>query len=144
MLLKMTADPPPAPPDLPEYVRDGLQARAPAELRAISRWVEALAEHKEATLGRELERPPDDEGDVTATHRYDAETLADQVDEADADFADATGTVYLYWIETHCNKANCSTCPHGPYPYIKYRVGDSVRTRYGKAVASALDVGPPG
>ena len=146
----MPADPPPPPPGLPAYVRDGLEARSPDELRAVASWAEALAEHEERGLERELERPPDEDGDVAATHRYGADEIEAAVGadgpgegEEDLEVADATGAVYLYWIETYCNKDGCSTCPHGPYPYIKYRVGDTVRTRYGKAVAAALDVDPP-
>lgn len=143
MLLKMADDVPTPPPDLPEYVRDGLEARSPEELRAVADWAESMAAHRERELAAELERPPDEDGTVAGTNRYEAADLADEVEESDLSLDDATGSVYLYWIRTHCNKSNCSSCPHGPYPYIKYRVGDAVRTRYGKTVADALGVGPP-
>lgn len=143
----MTEEVPPPPPGLPQYVRDGLEARSPEELRAIAEWADGLATHGEREMAAELERPPEESADVAGTHRYDADELADRVGE-DAgpdglDLDDADGTVFLYWIRTHCNKGNCSTCPHGPYPYLKYRVGDAVRTRYGKTVADALGVTPP-
>jgi hypothetical protein len=142
-LLKMSDDGPPAPPGLPEYVRDGLEARTPEQLRAVADWAESLAARKERVLEEALERPPEEDGEVAATHRYAASELAEDVDDGDLDLGDATGTVYLYWIETYCNKDNCSTCPHGPYPYVKYRVDDTVRTRYGTSVASERAVTPP-
>ena len=139
----MTGEPPHPPSGLPQYVRDGLEARSPDELRAVAEWAEALSAHRERELAAELERPPEEDGDVAGTHRYDAGELADNVGDEAPDLDDADGTVFLYWIRTHCNKDNCSSCPHGPYPYLKYRVGDTVRTRYGKSVADALGVTSP-
>jgi hypothetical protein len=135
--------PPPPPSGLPGYVQDGIEARSPGELRAVADWVKELAAHKEREVAAELERPPEEDGDVAGTNRYDADELAADVGEDAPDLDDADGTVFLYWIRTHCNRDNCSSCPHGPYPYLKYRVGDAVRTRYGKTVADTLGVTPP-
>lgn len=29
-----------------------------------------------------------------------------------------------------CGKPNCTKCPHGPYVYLSYRAGSTVKTQY--------------
>lgn len=29
-----------------------------------------------------------------------------------------------------CGKPNCTKCPHGPYTYLTYRAGSTVKTEY--------------
>jgi hypothetical protein len=29
-----------------------------------------------------------------------------------------------------CGKPGCTKCPHGPYTYLSYRVGSTVKTQY--------------
>jgi hypothetical protein len=132
---------PSPPPSLPEYVRDGLQARSPDELEAIAEYASTLADWKRERAGADLKEPPGDAETVLDSDRLE---VSEVQDEGGVDVEDASGrSVYLYWIQTQCNKESCSQCPHGPYPYLKYRAGDTVRTKYAGGAVENLGVSPP-
>lgn len=140
MLLKME-DPLPPPASLPAYVREALEPRDASELEAIAEWASEAADRRREAAEEDLESPPDQDGEVVGSEKRSAHEVGEAID--DSEIRDAGGKVYFYWLKTNCNKFNCSKCPHGPYPYLKYRDGDTVRTKYAKTAVDALGVSKP-
>lgn len=131
----------PPPESLPAYVREALEPRDASELEAIAEWATEEAARRRGAVEDSLESPPDRDGEVVGSEKRSAREVGDAVD--DSDIRNAGGKVYFYWLKTNCNKSNCSKCPHGPYPYLKYRDGDTVRTKYAKSAVDALGVSKP-
>ena len=122
----------PTEPDVAQYILDGLDRQDPTELREIAEYADALADYRDAQI--EAEAPTPDDPDRLA----DAVDELDQVDSSDDehqqqrqellfDAWDAGGTVQRKKIP--CGD-DCDGCPHGPYLYLTYRDGDTVRSKY--------------
>jgi hypothetical protein len=111
-----TPDEEPQPPqDVPSYTVDPLERQDADTLRKIAAYANELAAWRERELDVE---------EIEADAVRDQEELEDVVDTP-------KGTVVRKMIP--CGD-DCNGCPHGPYEYLAYRVGDSVVTEYiGKA-----------
>lgn len=123
---------PTEPDDIAQYILDGLDRQDPTELREIAEYADALADYRDAQI--EAEAPTPEDPDRLA----DAVDELDQVDSSDDDQQqkrqkllfeawDAGGTVQRK--EIPCGQ-DCDGCPHGPYVYLTYREGDTVRSKY--------------
>jgi hypothetical protein len=132
----------PPPSSLPAYVRDALEPRSAGELEQIAAWASEEAERRRGVAEQKLKSPPETEGSVVGSGKRLASEVGAAID--DSEIQSAGGRVYFYWLKTNCNKSNCSKCPHGPYPYIKFRDGSgTVRTRYGRSAVDALGIDGP-
>ena len=101
---------PPAPRNVPKYVREGVERQDSSTLREIAAWCEELADYREE---RPIEVEDDEELVAVEDNEDDNETKGTQVIK-----------------KIPCGKENCSTCPHGPYEYRVYREGKNLKWDY--------------
>lgn len=88
-------------PEVPDYVLDALDARAPAELRQIAAYAEELAEYKEAQMEREVEKRREEEG-IDPEQKEELEEQGVSTDPDDYD--GVPGNAYITTKEPHEGK----------------------------------------
>ncbi len=104
---------PPDPPDsLPKYLSEGLPKQNDETLREVQQWLDELLEYRDRPLEeKELANSDERVEDLEETSK---------------------GTIVVKKVP--CGKETCSSCPHGPYRYLYYREGNTVKSDYlGKA-----------
>jgi len=118
-------DPPDPPEAAPKYILEGLEKQEATTLRAIARYADRLADHREAAAA-ELEADPVDVG-ATPDEWDDGEAWADALQEAHekADLAAGTGTLTTKTIDGR------------DYYYLQWREGDTVTSQCVAPVAPA-------
>lgn len=117
-------------PERPEgiaaYVLDGLERQDSETLRTIAHYAHAVADWLDALEARDLdEELVDEEAKVEDVEERPGEDLDDVPDGV---------SVNVYTMKVPCGDDSCTSCPHGPYRYAKWRDGKTVRSKYlGKA-----------
>jgi hypothetical protein len=96
-----------APETVPNYVAEGLERQDEETLRDIQEYVTELIEWQ--------------------NERVDPEEVLEDEEEVVGVEEDERGTVVEKKVP--CGK-DCDGCPHGPYRYLAYREGNTVKTEY--------------
>lgn len=107
MLVKMETETPDVPETVPNYVADGLERQDSETLRDIQDYVAELIEWQQREV--EPEEVADDDEEIVGVEEHERGTVVSK--------------------KVPCGK-DCDGCPHGPYEYLAYRDGGTVKTEY--------------
>jgi hypothetical protein len=103
----METETPDVPDDVPKYVADGLERQDSETLREIQDYVAELIEWQQREV--EPEEVADDDEEIVGVEEHERGTVVSKM--------------------VPCGK-DCEGCPHGPYEYLAYRDGGTVKTEY--------------
>jgi len=119
---------PDTPSNLPQYLIDGVEKQAPAELRDLASYAERMADWMEAQAQRELEAQADRPTTETPDE-WDDDEWEDAVDDArdEADIPASKGTLTTKTIDGR------------DYYYLQWREGSKIKSQYVAPVTPASD-----
>lgn len=111
--------PPQAPPDLPKYLREGVEKQSPERLRTLAQYAEQMADWKEAKAEHELQQASDQDEDEVPDG-WDEESWEDALDDArdEGDVPPGKGTLTKKTIDSR------------DYYYLQWREGDTIKSQY--------------
>lgn len=130
------APPEPSTPDwAPEYLATAVSnpRRTADQLRELAAYCERRADVLEHEAGQPADLDELKEKNQALVAVQSVDVLPPESDPSD-------GRGRIHWVSKPCGDESCNSCPHGPYPYVKWREGGRSRSEYLKEERRPADV----